>query len=95
MNAREANVLLVKLNYRDEYPRWRTPQDLAAAATEWADDLADVPLEVAIVAMREHYAAERRPMMITDVIAAVPPTRGVSEAGNVTEQRLARREVTS
>lgn len=89
MNAREANVLLTKISYRDQYPRWRSPEDQATAAQEWADDLADVPLNVALEAMREHYAVERRPLMIADIRDAVP-LRDSSWAGNITEQRLAR-----
>lgn len=89
MNADQANVLLVKVLARDTFPRWKTAQELAFTAKEWAEDLADVPVEVAIDAMRAHYAVTREPLTIAD-IREFTPLRSSSWAGNVTEQRLAR-----
>lgn len=89
MIAREANVLLLKINARDKFPRWTTPEDLAFAAREWAEDLSGVSLDDALVAMRDHYAGSSERMTIADVIAACP-VRDASWAGNVTELRLAR-----
>ncbi|WP_295104424.1 hypothetical protein [uncultured Microbacterium sp.] len=96
MNAGETNVLLVKVMVRDKYPRWRTPQELAVAANEWADDLPHVSLDDALAAMRAHYAVSDEPMTIRDV-NEFAPLRSSSHAGNVTEQRLAaeRAELTS
>lgn len=88
MNAREVNVLLTKINARDKFPRWTTPESLAFTATEWADDLEHVALSDAVVAMREHYAVSDERMTIADIVAAVP-VRSSSWIGNITEQRLA------
>lgn len=89
MIAREANILLLKINARDKFPRWTTAEDLAFAAREWAEDLSDVALDDALVAMRGHYASSSERMTIADVIAACP-IRDSSWAGNITELRLAR-----
>lgn len=88
MNADEANVLLVKIMARDKFRRWQSAAELAYTATEWADDLAHVPLSDALDAMRDHYAETNEPLTISDIIAAVP-VRSSSWAGNITEQRLA------
>lgn len=95
MNAVEANVLLTKIALID---RWfkRSPAEQADMAQAWAGILGDVPLEVGIAAVDEHYSLETRSIMPADVVAALPPVRLSSYAGNVTEQRLAleRAEVT-
>lgn len=88
MNADEAIVLLLKVNSRDKFPRWRTEQVLAFDAREWAEDLADVPLDVAIDAMRAHYALTREPLTIADIREFVP-VHNSSWAGDITAQRLA------
>lgn len=96
MNAREANVLLTKATLID--PRLSRPAaERADQAEAWAAVLADVPLEVGAAAVRDHYRVETRTVMPADIIAAVPVPSSVSDAGNVTEQRLAaeRRAVTS
>lgn len=96
MNADEVNVLLVKVLARDKFPRWRTPQELAFTAKEWAHDLSRVPLDVALEAMWAHYAVTDEPLTIKD-INEFAPLRSSSYAGNITEQRLAReqREIAS
>lgn len=97
MNAAEANVLLTKAALVDRWMKFGTPQELAAASKEWATVLADVPLDVALEALTEHYATERRSIMPADIVEFAPPLRSSSHAGNVTEQRLAaeRGELTS
>lgn len=88
MNAREVNVLLTKINARDKFPRWTTPEALAFTAREWADDLQHVSLGDAVEAMRDHYAGSDERMTIADIVEACP-VRSSSWAGDVTEQRLA------
>lgn len=97
MNASEANVLLTKAALVDRWMKFGTPQELAAAANEWAIVLADVPLDVALEAVSAHYATERRSIMPADIVDFAPPLRSSSHAGNVTEKRLAqeRAELTS
>lgn len=89
MNAHEANVLLVKAAMVDRWMKFQTPQELAAAANEWAVVLAEVSLDTAVEAMTAHYAAETRSIMPADIVAAMPPLRSSSYVGNITEQRLA------
>lgn len=89
MNAYEANVLLTKAAMVDRWMKFRSPQELAAAANEWASVLADVPLDIAIEALTAHYATERRSIMPADIVE-LAPLRSSSHAGNITEQRLAR-----
>lgn len=97
MNAAEANVLLTKAALVDRWMKFGTPQELAAAATEWAAVLVHVPLDVALEALSAHYATERRSIMPADIVDFAPPLRSSSHAGNITEQRLAREraEITS
>lgn len=97
VNAGEANVLLTKAALVDRWMKFGTPQELAAAANEWAIVLVDVPLDVALEALSAHYATERRSIMPADIVDFAPPLRSSSHAGNVTEQRLAReqKELTS
>ncbi|MGI0521814.1 hypothetical protein ABY45_14660 [Microbacterium maritypicum] len=92
MNAGEANVLLTKAALVDRWMKFGTPQELAAAAKEWATVLADVPLDVALEALSAHYAIERRSIMPADIVDFAPVLRSSSYAGNVTEQRLAREQ---
>lgn len=92
MNAAEANVLLTKAALVDRWMKFGTPQELAAAAKEWAIVLADVPLEVALEALAAHYSTERRSIMPADIVDFAPSLRSSSHAGNVTEQRLAREQ---
>ncbi|MFJ4038227.1 hypothetical protein ACIPVB_09070 [Microbacterium sp. NPDC090007] len=95
MNPREANVLLTKATLID--PRLSRPAaERVEQAEAWAAVLADVPLEVALDAVREHYRDETRTVMPADIVAAVPLPVSSSDAGNVTELRLAaeRREIT-
>ena len=89
MNAHEANVLLTKAAMVDRWMKFQTPQELAAAANEWASVLADVSLEAGIEALTAHYATERRSIMPADIVEFAP-LRSASYAGNITEQRLAR-----
>ena len=89
MNADEANVLLTKAALVDRWMRFGTPQELAAAAKEWATVLAEVSLDVALEALTAHYATERRSIMPADVVDFAPPRRDSSWVGNITEQRLA------
>lgn len=88
MNAVETNVLLTKIALVD---RWfkRSPAEQADMAEAWSGILADVPLEVGVSAVDEHYATERRSIMPADILDAMPPLRSSSYAGNITEQRLA------
>ncbi len=97
MNAAEANVLLTKAALVDRWMKFGTPQELAAAAKEWATVLAEVPLDIALEALAAHYSTERRSIMPADIVDFAPPLRSSSHAGNVTEQRLAqeRAELTS
>ena len=88
MNAREANVFLTKAALLDGRFR-RTPEEQADMAVEWAEVLADVEIVTAVEALREHYRAEVRAITPADIIAALPPLRSASDAGNVTELRLA------
>ena len=90
-------MLLTKAALVDRWMKFGTPQELAAASKEWATVLADVPLDVALEALTEHYATERRSIMPADIVDFAPPLRSSSHAGNVTEQRLAREraEITS
>lgn len=90
MNAHEANVLLTKAAVLDRWMKPGSPEELAAAAREWAVVLADVPLATALDALSAHYAVERRSIMPADIVEFVPPVRSSSYAGNITEQRLAR-----
>lgn len=90
MNAGEANVLLTKAALVDRWMKFGTPQELAAAAKEWATVLADVSLDTALEALTAHYATERRSIMPADIVEFAPVLRSSSYAGNVTEQRLAR-----
>ena len=90
MNAAEANVLLTKAALVDRWMKFGTPQELAAAANEWATVLVHVPLDVALEALKAHYASERRSIMPADIVDFAPVLRSSSYAGNVTEQRLAR-----
>ena len=90
MNAAEANVLLTKAALVDRWMKFGTPQELAAAAKEWAIVLVDVPLDIALEALSAHYATERRSIMPADIVDFAPVLRSSSYAGNVTEQRLAR-----
>lgn len=92
MNAAEANVLLTKAALVDRWMKFGTPQELAAAAKEWATVLADVPLGTALEALTAHYATERRSIMPADIVDFAPVLRSTSYAGNVTEQRLAREQ---
>lgn len=95
MNAIEANVLLTKATLID--PRLSRPAaERVEQAEAWAAVLADVPLEVGVAAVRDHYRVETRMVMPADIVAAMPAPSS-SDAGNVTEQRLAaeRRAVTS
>lgn len=92
MNADEANVLLTKAALVDRWMRFGTPQELAAAAKEWATVLADVSLDTAFEALSAHYATERRSIMPADIVEFAPVLRSSSYAGNVTEQRLAREQ---
>ncbi|UTT53780.1 hypothetical protein [Microbacterium maritypicum] len=97
MNAAEANVLLTKAALVDRWMKFGTPQELAAAAKEWAIVLAAVPLDIALEALAAHYSTERRSIMPADIVDFAPPLRSSSHAGNITEQRLAREraEITS
>ena len=88
MSPREANVLLTHVTLLDARFK-RTPEEQAQMATAWAGVLAAVPLDAALAAVDDHYAAETRGIMPADIVAAVP-VRSSSWAGNVTEQRLAR-----
>ena len=90
-------MLLTKAALVDRWMRFSTPQELVAAAKEWANVLAEVTLDVALEALTAHYATERRSIMPADIVDFAPPLRSSSYAGNVTEQRLAREraEVTS
>lgn len=88
MNAREVNVLLTKINARDKFPRWTTPEAMVFTAREWSEDLEHVSLPDAVEAMRDHYAGSDERITIADIIAACP-VRSSSWVGNVTEQRLA------
>ena len=90
MNAGEANVLLTKAALVDRWMKFGTPQELAEASREWATVLADVSLDVALDALSAHYATERRSIMPADIVTFAPPLRSSSDAGNITEQRLAR-----
>lgn len=92
MNAAEANVLLTKAALVDRWMKFGTPQELAAAAKEWAIVLVDVPLDIALEALSAHYATERRSIMPADIVDFAPSLRSSSHAGNVTEQRLAREQ---
>lgn len=88
MSPREANVLLTKVALLD--PRFkRTPEEQAAMAKAWAEILADVSLDAAVAAVNDHYATETRGVMPADIVAAAPTWKGISDAGNVTERRLA------
>lgn len=91
MNADEANVLLTKAAVLDRWMRFQTPQELVSAAKEWAIVLADVSLATALEALSAHYATERRSIMPADIVDFAPEWKGSSDAGNVTEQRLAQR----
>ncbi|MGF3055638.1 hypothetical protein [Microbacterium sp. YY-01] len=88
MIAREANVLLTKINARDKFPRWSTPEEMAFAAREWAEDLEHVALGDAVAAVRQHYAVSSERITVSDLLDACP-VRDSSWAGNITEQRLA------
>ena len=90
MNAAEANVLLTKAALVDRWMKFQTPQEAAAAAKEWATVLTDVSLDTALEALTAHYATERRSIMPADIVDFAPPLRSASDAGNITEQRLAR-----
>lgn len=95
MNPIEANVLLTEATLLD--PRLSRPAaERVDQAEAWAAVLADVPLTVALEAVREHYRGETRTVMPADIVAAAPLPVSLSDAGNVTELRLAaeRRAVT-
>lgn len=87
MNAREANVLLTHITLLDGRFK-RTPEEQAQMAVAWANVLADVDLDRAMVAVNEHYASETRGVMPADIVAACP-VYDSSWAGNLTERRLA------
>lgn len=70
MNAREANVLLTRVALLDGRFK-RTPEEQAQMAIAWAGVLASVPLDQALAAVNEHYAAETRGIMPADIVAAV------------------------
>lgn len=94
MSPREANVLLTHVTLLDGRFK-RTPEEQAQMAIAWASVLAEVSLEDARTAVNDHYATETRGIMPADILAAVPAWKGLSDAGNVTEQRLARGEIAS
>jgi hypothetical protein len=90
MSPREANVLLTQAALLDVRLR-RDPAERADMATAWAMVLADVPLDRALDAVNEHYQNETRAVMPADIVTlAGDPVRSASDAGNITEQRLAR-----
>lgn len=88
MNVFDANILLTKATLLD--PRLSRPAaERVEQAEAWASVLADVPLTVALEAVREHYRSETRTVMPADIVAAAPLPESSSDAGNVTELRLA------
>jgi len=95
VNAREANVLLTHAALIDSRMR-RDPEERAQMAIAWARLLAEVDLQPALTAVDEHYSAAKQSIMPADIIDAVP-LRSASDAGNITEIRLAReaRQLTS
>lgn len=96
MIPREANVLLTHVTLLDGRFK-RTPEEQAQMAIAWAGVLAEVSLDDALAAVNDHYATETRGIMPADIVAAAPEWKGTSDAGNVTDQRLAREraEITS
>lgn len=68
------------------------PNEQADMATAWATVLDDVTLEDAIAAARAHYRSDgTRTLTPADIVAhAESALRSASDAGNVTELRLAR-----
>lgn len=98
MNAFEVNALLVKAGQIDARMRRSNTEERADMVEAWAEVLADVDPADASWALTEHYKRTRESIMPADIIELAEehePPRSVSWAGNVTEQRLARREVTS
>lgn len=93
MNARETNIVLTRIALLDGRFK-RTPEEQAQMAIAWADVLTEVPLDAALAAVTEHYQTEARGIMPADIIAAAPVVRSASWVGNVTEQRLAGKELT-
>lgn len=91
MNARQANVLLTHVTLLDGRFK-RTPEEQAQMAIAWAEVLGEVELDAALVAVNDHYTTETRGIMPADIVAAMPPVRSSSYAGNITEQRLAREQ---
>lgn len=96
MSPREANVLLAEVGLIDARLRKQTPEDQAALAVLWSEILDPaLTLDLARAAVRRHYATETRAIMPADLNEAVPAYQGVSDAGDVTAQRLARQAVTA
>lgn len=77
MSPREVNVLLTNAALLDARLR-REPEERAQMATAWAQLLGDVPLQVGMAALQQHYREEIRPIMPADIVAvadAVTPDR--------------------
>jgi len=92
MNARDANLVLqeaVNLSHH-VYFLPTDAKERAAIAQSFARALDDVPLEAGLEAVRAFYRAEKgRAISVADILELLPASASVSDAGNVTELRLA------
>lgn len=69
MNAREVNVFLTRAALLDPRMKRTDPAEQRDMAKAWAEVLADVPLEVALEALTEHYRGSRDTITLSDVVA--------------------------